>query len=64
MAIDIVRGAIKNQFAANDLIEAMSSVQKKYTGTLFLSYPLSATTDGNDRCFISYKRKRNGSFYF
>ncbi len=45
MAIDIVRGAIKNQFAANDLIEAMSSVQKKYTGTLFLSYPLSATTD-------------------
>lgn len=45
MAIDIVRGAIKNQIASNDLIEAIKSIQEKYEGTLFLAYPLSATAD-------------------
>lgn len=45
MAIDIVRGAIKNQIASNDLIEAIKSIQEKYEGTLFLAYPLLATAD-------------------
>lgn len=45
MAIDIVRGAIKNQIASNDLIEAINIIQKQYEGTLFLAYPLSATAD-------------------
>lgn len=45
MAIDIVRGAIKNQLASNDLIEAIKAIQKQYEGTLFLAYPLSATAD-------------------
>lgn len=45
MAIDIVRGAIKNQIASADLIETISGVQNEYTGTLFLAYPLSATAE-------------------
>ena len=45
MAIDIVRGAIKNQIASADLIETINGVQNEYTGTLFLAYPLSATAE-------------------
>ena len=45
MGIDIVRGAIKNQIASTDLIEAINGVQSEYTGTLFLAYPLSATAE-------------------
>lgn len=46
MGIDIVRGAIKNQIASKDLIEAVNGIQAEYTGSLFLAYPLSATADG------------------
>lgn len=46
MGIDIVRGAIKNQIASKDLIEAVNGIQTEYTGSLFLAYPLSATADG------------------
>lgn len=46
MGIDIVRGAIKNQIASKDLIEAVNGIQTEYTGSLFLAYPLSATAEG------------------
>lgn len=45
MAIDVVRGAIKNQMASEDLIDAINNLQNYYEGTLFLAYPLSATAD-------------------
>ena len=47
MAIDIVRGAIKNQIASEDLIDEIVKLQDNFEGSLFLAYPLSATADSN-----------------
>jgi len=47
MAIDIVRGAIKNIIATNELVSLISDIQDDYNGTLYLAYPLSATADNS-----------------
>lgn len=45
MAIDIVRGAIKNPGASKDLVDAINALHKEYNGSLFLGYPLMATSE-------------------
>ena len=44
MAIDIVRGVINNITAATELVNVINSLDK-YTGTLYLGYPLSSTSE-------------------
>ena len=63
MAIDIVRGAIKNQIASADLIETISGVQNEYTGTLFLAYPLSATAESVVTIDALLVTKEKGEYY-
>ena len=47
MGIDIVRGVIKNTTATEMLINSLENAQSKLpiNGTLYLGYPLNATTD-------------------
>lgn len=47
MGIDIVRGVIKNTTATEMLIHSLENAQSKLpiNGTLYLGYPLNATTD-------------------
>ncbi len=47
MPLDIVRGAIKNETATMDLIDALKKInnEKEIEGTLFLGYPLAATAE-------------------
>ena len=44
MSIDIVRGVINNITAANELIGVVSSIEN-FSGTLYLGYPLSSTSE-------------------
>lgn len=44
MAIDIVRGVINNITAATELVNVINSLDE-YTGTLYLGYPLSSTSE-------------------
>ena len=48
MAIDIVRGAIKNQIASADLIETINGVQNEYTGNSI--FGISTIGDGRKCC--------------
>ncbi len=44
MAIDVVRGIINNIVAANELVAVVNDIDE-YTGTLYLGYPLSSTSE-------------------
>lgn len=66
MAIDIVRGAIKNPEASRELVNAIIGIQSGFNGTLFLGYPLMATSESIvtiDALFIS-KEKGLVAFIF
>lgn len=47
MSLDIVRGAIKNNPASEKVIECIRKFKNKFTGTLYMAYPLSVDKEGN-----------------